>query len=497
MHVVFGYYENNKTQKKPNMLAIIDDGHGMDPEMIRVASIWGGTHRENDRDGFGRYGYGLPSACVSIGKQFRVISKVVGGKWNQVIIDVDDIGDGKYLDESGKVIVPHAKEITLPSWISKYIKDSIGGMDHGTVIIIDKVDRLDFSTSKALKDLFLQHFGITYRNYLRNINIFVDGSKVHGIDPLFLTPGLRYFDEDDEKAEALPELAIDIKDKETKELIGTIKARFSLMPPTFLREKDDKLKERGKNNLRFPIRKENNGIIILRKGRQIDVVYSKCPWTTFQNNDRYIGIELDFPPALDEEFSMTTSKQQVVIRERIWDILKENGIYRAMQDMRQKWQKLSSELDKTIIEKSGKAELAKAEDAMLESKKYFNQNPETPKQQEQKQKNFEKEVKERAEKQNKKVEDVRRELESEIKDRPYKIYECDVPEGSPFYWAEQIGGQTTVYLNKSHRFYTDVYAASNATSNMKDAIKILLYVLSECELNSIDDIRNFYQGRKV
>ena len=34
-------------------LSVIDDGHGMIPEMIRFAVMWGGTHRENDREATG------------------------------------------------------------------------------------------------------------------------------------------------------------------------------------------------------------------------------------------------------------------------------------------------------------------------------------------------------------------------------------------------------------------------------------------------------------
>jgi hypothetical protein len=32
-------------------IAVIDDGHGMEPDMIRAAVVWGGTHRHNDRRG--------------------------------------------------------------------------------------------------------------------------------------------------------------------------------------------------------------------------------------------------------------------------------------------------------------------------------------------------------------------------------------------------------------------------------------------------------------
>jgi hypothetical protein len=58
--VLFGYVDGGSSAK-PEQLAIIDDGHGMSAEMLRLAIMWGGTDRENDRRGLGRFGY--PSAC--------------------------------------------------------------------------------------------------------------------------------------------------------------------------------------------------------------------------------------------------------------------------------------------------------------------------------------------------------------------------------------------------------------------------------------------------
>ena len=63
--VLFGY-DGSTSNKKPAQLAVIDNGHGMEPDMIRMAVMWGGTHRENDRNGLGRYGYGLPCSSVNL-----------------------------------------------------------------------------------------------------------------------------------------------------------------------------------------------------------------------------------------------------------------------------------------------------------------------------------------------------------------------------------------------------------------------------------------------
>jgi hypothetical protein len=122
--IAFGF--EGGSDKKPDRLAVIDPGHGMDPEMIPLAVVWGGTHREDDRKGFGRYGYGLPSAAVSQGRRFTVYSRPSGGKWTKVSIDVDEISEGKYTNEQGRIVVSEAAPAVLPFWIDSYVEEHFG-----------------------------------------------------------------------------------------------------------------------------------------------------------------------------------------------------------------------------------------------------------------------------------------------------------------------------------------------------------------------------------
>lgn len=50
-------FASDGSAARPTQLAVVDDGHGMAPAMLRFAMMWGGTHRENDREGLGRFGY--------------------------------------------------------------------------------------------------------------------------------------------------------------------------------------------------------------------------------------------------------------------------------------------------------------------------------------------------------------------------------------------------------------------------------------------------------
>ena len=120
--IVVGYPQRNTSHKKLDhesggYIAVVDNGHGMDPKMIRLAVMWGGTHRENDRTGLGRYGFGLPSAAVSVSRSFEVFSKVPGGEWWSVRVDLDEIADGRLRNKSGNVVVPPARKADLPAFV--------------------------------------------------------------------------------------------------------------------------------------------------------------------------------------------------------------------------------------------------------------------------------------------------------------------------------------------------------------------------------------------
>src|SRR5439155_4798618 len=123
-----------RNQHELGGIAIIDNGHGMEAEMIRAAVLWGGTHRQNDRSGLGRFGFGLPSAAVSISRRFEVYSKVKGGEWYRVCVDLDDICIGKHTNPDGLVIAPETEKAKLPEWVARAIGKP--ALEQGTVVLM-------------------------------------------------------------------------------------------------------------------------------------------------------------------------------------------------------------------------------------------------------------------------------------------------------------------------------------------------------------------------
>ena len=490
---VHAAFETNKTGAKVTSVAIIDDAHGMVPDMIRLAVMWGGTHRENDRDGMGRYGYGLSSASVSQGKRFSVYSRPAGAKMHAVTIDIDQISNGKYTDATGEIIIPAAAPENLPKFVEEHIAAQFPGgkLDHGTVVVIENLDKVSFNTVNGLRNHLLEFFGITYQKLLRNTQIVVHDTILEPIDPLFVTPGYRFYDLDADRATALDPMRIEIKSEDGKEVKGAMVVRFSYMPATFGSVDKTKGAERKNQNARFQIMKEYNGILFCRMGRFLDCV-RYTPFHTFMNNDRYFKIEVDFPAVLDEYFNVSTSKQRVDVSDKIWEKLKEAGIVKAISTLTGKYrsEKKQMEVEADRGDIGGKRA---SEAAMEETAKVL--RPPSPEIRERQMQRGEEQVKKVAEKRavetGQPVARVEEQLRLELKGFPYKLGHENVPGGS-FFRVEQLGGTTFLFLNSAHRFYTELYAGATSTPATRAALEVLLFSIGDCINDAPEQVRGVY-----
>ncbi|HVX18364.1 MAG TPA: ATP-binding protein [Acidimicrobiales bacterium] len=491
VHVALGF--NGKSDAKPTQIAVLDDGFGMVPGMVAASAQWGGTDREGSRNLFGRYGYGLPSASVSQGKRFSVLSRIDSGTFYGVTLDVEEIGKAK---TGSRVLMPEAATQELPQWIQMHAEEAFpGGMDAvRTVIVWDKLDRITWKTASSLEQNLLQHFGLVYRGFLRQTAISVNRKVVEPIDPLFITPGYRLYDVDDDRAEALPPLALEVPDDNGK-LLGTVTLRISYMPPGFL-SKDKSKKATGKNqNARFGVRKDNNGFIICRNGRQIDTV-TKNKLTTFVNNDRYIGLELDFPAALDEEFGVTTAKQQITISDRVLDRLQQAGFLRIMEQLRKR---VKEEVADTVTTIEGSDSVASASEAvMAEVSDLVRQRPPSPEAEEIARENLDREIERVAKEEGLPEALVRDAHEEAAAARPFRVHRESVAD-APFYRVEQRGGQFILILNTAHRFFTDVYAVVEGLegARIRASLDLLLFILGQCELDANTQGQIWYQSERI
>ena len=484
-------YSTSDRGKTISAIAVIDDGHGMEPGMIRAAVLWGGTHRFNDRRGFGRYGFGLPSAAVSITEEYEVYSKVEGGHWHKVCINLREIAEGKLTTKSGLILAPEPVQATLP----KFLLEALGDRElkSGTIIHLIAPDRLTsgFRRPVSFEQKMLEHLGLVYRGSLRLCQIFVNGKRVEPVDPLFLDPNARYYDVGNaRKAEARPSTEFKFTNGRGEE--GTVRLRFSYMHPLFQRSEDG---TGGK--ARLGIMKDNNAyLIVTRAGRQVDLVTRThfartADNVTIVNYDRNWGIELDFDPVLDEEFGITVNKQQVTLSERIWQKLADEKIPAIVKELRSRFKK-----DKDDMKECEAAKKRASEEVMQEAAKFTTRQQTKPsdKKQERARENAAAEAKKKAEQTNQPEQQVMQGLFEEYAARPFVI-EFESLEGAPFYRVEQYGPQVRVWINRRHRFYTDIYDI--ADPRLRSALELILLTLGACETESEGDRELFYSVERT
>src|ERR1035437_7393536 len=121
---------------------------------------------------------------------------VEGGDWHKVTVDLDEIEE-HFKNANTTIRAEEPRQVEPPVWVRDYIKKHFKQFRSGTVVLIEKIDRLDHWTTQKLKGDLLKDFGITYRNLLGEVAMAVDGVDVEPTDPLFLTPGFRFYDIDE------------------------------------------------------------------------------------------------------------------------------------------------------------------------------------------------------------------------------------------------------------------------------------------------------------
>jgi hypothetical protein len=490
-----GISEENKHEV--SNIAIIDDGHGMEPDMIRAAVLWGGTHRANDRTGFGRYGFGLPSAAVSISKHYEVYSRTDGFEWHRVVIDLPEICMGKYTNSKGIVVAPPSEKTDLPDFVKQYLRNR--KLTHGTAILLSNPDRLTtgYRRPSGFHKSTIQHLGLVYRHVLRNCALFINGERVQAVDPLFLDPSARFYDVGNSIfAEGREELQFEVKASNGK--VGRVKLRLSCMPIGF--QNGGVVVDGRNNNQRFSIMADNNSyFIICRAGRQIDLVtHAHFPKDAYNkviiNYDRNWAVEIDFDPVLDEEFGITVNKQQVVISERLWAILDDQGVGQMVKAL---WESIGkARKQKKAAEQAADVSAKESEQIMSESEQFVRKAASSPeKEMKAKERVFE-EAEKKSKETGKPKEVFLAEIAQQSKEHPNRVM-LENREGAPFFRTEQFGAQKRLFINTAHEFFSDLYSGPDATPRVRTALELLLFAIGSCELDATGDLEIFYQMERA
>ena len=295
-----------KRVPRPVTIAFGDDGEGMDAETLQLCLKLGYSKRYDSRKGIGRFGVGMTFGAISLCQKIEVYSRQKRGNWQYTFLDISNITPE---------LEPTIHEIENKD-LPEEFEELVG--DYGTLVIWTKMDRVDheFKIDKLrhmIGRIYRKSIGeekIENKKIVKNkdqLKIFVNEEIVTSHDPLYVTKNPKF--PDDERASIEDDVTFDwnvhIVDAPTSgEKRGRITIRTSLLPSSWrLKQGSGGSAENNKRKV-----KENEGISILRNGREVfyDVIPHFSP--AKKDLDRFWGCEIDFDASLDHWFSVKNIK---------------------------------------------------------------------------------------------------------------------------------------------------------------------------------------------
>jgi anti-sigma regulatory factor (Ser/Thr protein kinase) len=268
-------------------IAVLDNGEGIIPTHLRSALQFGGTHRFNSRTGLGRFGMGLPNASVSQARRVDLYSWESRRPARAAYLDVDRIQTG---DDAGIRIVPRT---SLPDWLAPYRRR------FRTAVVWSRCDRIPYRRISTVIRVLRSELGRLFRRVLQSgTQIHVNAEPVQIVDPVRILPR-----PDDAEVELLPRLEIPFGATD-RDPTPTVSVQFTLLPI----EEWSRLPNSTKR--RFGITKWG-GVSIMRQSREIAYGWYFLPNKRRENYDDWWRCEVSFPPTLDEAFGVTHTKQGI------------------------------------------------------------------------------------------------------------------------------------------------------------------------------------------
>lgn len=293
-------------------IIIIDDGLGMDNNLIRKA-LDIGSDVEYEQNSLSKYGFGLKSAGLSLGRKIEVGSKSSEGYSDKLTLDV------AFIEEEGTYGV-------IVDALSDEFKKHLESLNSGTIIEIGEIKISD--TANSLKKKLISRLGIIYHDFLIRkqnqlaIKIIIKTAEftVEPLDLLHLIDSQPSFNEYTYDCKTPYRVITDknmtISGSESD--VAPIKINAVIFPqnkmatyPAFSQEEKLKIKK-------FDVSGANSGFFIFRNGRLIR-------WGDnlgiITRDLRVFRARIDITSEHDELLNVDVSKQNLVLPDDFLDNL--------------------------------------------------------------------------------------------------------------------------------------------------------------------------------
>jgi hypothetical protein len=206
------FVEAGRTNKRSVHVAVLDNGRGMEPRVLKVACAFGGSMRFDNRRGIGRYGMGMKAAALNMSPVMDVYSWQELGAFYCMTLDVNEIGQ----DKSNVLLLPEPQLVdrlsselafllTTPMPYPKNadesqtllcrdipeLRERLG--PHGTIVFMQDCDRLTYRKISTLVDDATREMARIYRRPLdRGLKLYINNGPVEPFDPTYQMSSARH-----------------------------------------------------------------------------------------------------------------------------------------------------------------------------------------------------------------------------------------------------------------------------------------------------------------
>ncbi|WHY88589.1 ATP-binding protein [Neobacillus novalis] len=303
---------STRRSSKLEQIAVLDNGDGMSPDVLALSLQFGnGTRlRKDQRTGIGRFGMGLPASSISQCKRVDVWSWQDGVEnAYHVYLDVNEIKNTK----SSSMPEPFKKAV--PYIYSKVVKE-FGRT--GTLVVWSSIDRLMWNKGETLLRHSESLIGRIYRKFIHSNQLKIQMTVFDLDNPSYVSRDQLSKPNDPCYLMAKTNCPEPFHNKpmfekhggENYERIFRVNYKdqnHDIFVRTSIASLEARTDDNAGNTPHGKHAKDNTGISVVRAGRELELDQTLVSQS--DPTERWWGIEVEFPPSLDELMGVTNNKQ--------------------------------------------------------------------------------------------------------------------------------------------------------------------------------------------
>lgn len=440
------------------VIAVIDNGHGMNEHGLINAMKYGSEKRINAKS-LGKFGLGLKTASTAFCRRLSVVSRDIAASVPvRATWDLDVLAK----KNSWELEIANAEVDQIQ------LLEIVAPNAPGTVVIWENIDRIAISHGQSIKKAvdrlissLKDHVSVVFQRYLdkddgreRDVVIRINGESITPWDPFCIA----------ETKGPIAEKIMDVQLPDGKQASFSVKAYVLPRKEEFSSEA---------NRLAARISNERQGLYIYRENR---LIHGPDWMNMFKQEPHYslLRVELSFDHLLDSAFQVDIKKSRIELNSGLYEWLRDKFLAGPRREAETRYRKGAAGVAKgastllhtpasNVIEQKSSA-LKTAEVGTVDQKTgkvtVTNNSGVTT--------------------------TTIRLMNSEDMGSTHVVTSGTLDNGVLWEPTLGVGNKPAVALNAGHPFYTKAYLPNKANSTVIQAMDYLLWALAQAELNNIN-----------